>query len=433
MELTIGFLGCLFLVAFVTAGVPLAFGIGLVAIVGNSILVGLGQTGIQIYQITFQTTTEFVMTSIPLFIFMGQLVSEGRLGKDLYECVYKWLGRIPGGLAVTSVVSCASFGALTGISSAGISTMGPIAIKEMRRYGYSEGLAAGSLASASTLAILIPPSVPFIVYGIWTDTSIGQLFMAGIVPGLLLTLVFCAYVITLCILKPSMGPVAAPFALAEKMLALVRLVPLMCVFLVMIVGLYQGWFTPAEGAAAGCTAVMAILLVMGRLSWASLAHSARAAAQLSIMIFMIVIAVQLFTRFLALTDVPGHIITVIGDAGLNRYVVLLIIIMMYMILGMMLDSLGMMLLTLPFVFPIILHLGFDAVWFGVILTLMVEIGLLTPPVGLNCYILNKVSPETSLGTIFMGVLPFVGMTLAMVAVFVLFPELVLWLPHRMFF
>lgn len=158
MELTIGFVGCLFLILFITAGVPLAFGIGLVAIVGNSILVGFGQTGIQIYQITFQTTTEFVMTSIPLFIFMGQLVSEGRLGKDLYECVYKWLGRIPGGLAVTSVVSCASFGALTGISSAGISTMGPIAMREMRRYGYQEGLAAGSLASASTLTILIRPA-----------------------------------------------------------------------------------------------------------------------------------------------------------------------------------------------------------------------------------------------------------------------------------
>ncbi|MEP9375885.1 TRAP transporter large permease [Aquabacter sp. CN5-332] len=432
MELTIGFIGCFFLVLFITAGVPLAFGIGLVAIIGNSILVGFTQTGIQIYQITFQTTTEFVMTSIPLFIFMGQLVSEGRLGKDLYECVYKWLGRIPGGLAVTSVVSCASFGALTGISSAGISTMGPIAMREMRRYGYAEGLAAGSLASASTLAILIPPSVPFIVYGIWTDTSIGQLFMAGVVPGIILTLVFCAYVIVLCIWKPELGPVAARFALLDRLLSLVRLSPLMLVFTIMIVGLYQGWFTPAEGAAVGCTAVMLILLVMGRLNWASLAHSARASAQLSIMIFMIVITVQLFTRFLVLTDVPGYLIALIGDAGLNRYIVLLIIIIMYLILGMMLDSLGMMLLTLPFVFPIILHLGFDAVWFGVILTLMVEIGLLTPPVGMNCYILNKVSPETSLGTIFKGVLPFVFLTLAMVGVFVAFPDLVLWLPRQMF-
>lgn len=432
MEHTIGLVGSVALVVLITIGVPLAFGIGIVAIIGNVLLVGFSQTGIQLYQVTFQTTTEFVLTSIPLFIFMGQLVSEGKLGRDLYECVHKWFGRVPGGLAVTSVVSCAAFGAMTGISSAGISTMGPIAMREMKRYGYSDRLSSGSLASASTLAILIPPSVPFIVYGIWTDTSIGQLFMAGVVPGLFLTVLFCAYIVAVCTWNPSLGPIGHRVALRERLTSLGRLVPLIALFASMITGLYLGWFTPAEGAAVGCAAVILILATMGRLSWMSVTASAKTAAQLSIMIFMIVIAVQVFTRFLVLTDVPGYLISLIADAGLNRYAVLFSILMLYFFLGMMLDSLGMMLLTLPFVFPIIQHLGFDPVWFGVVLTMMVEVGLLTPPVGLNCYILNKVFPEVGLGAIFAGVIPFIILTLLSVLVFTVFPDMVLWLPKQMF-
>ncbi len=429
---TIGTLGILALATLIIAGVPLAFSIGVVGIIANSVLVGPSQTGLQIWQVTFQSTTDFIMTSIPLFVLMGQLVSAGGLGRDLYECVYKWLGRVPGGLAVTSVVSCAAFGAIAGVSSAGISAMAPIAIPQMQRFGYDNRLAAGSLASASTLAIMIPPSLAFVVYGIWTDTSIGKLFIAGILPGILMATLFSIYIMVLCTLRPELGPVGPRFPLRERLAALIKVVPVVLVFGLMVGGLYMGWFTPSEGAAVGCSAVVVILVAMRRLSWADTAQALVDTARLSVMIFAIVIAVQVFTRFLVLTDIPPAIVSAISQTGLPTWVTLSMIMLLYLVLGMFLDSIGMLLLTLPFVFPVIRHLGVDPVLFGVVLTVMVEIGLLTPPVGMNCYILNQLVPSVSLGEIFRGVMPFVVICLLCVVLFLAWPEFVLWLPNKAF-
>ncbi|MFM9884467.1 MAG: TRAP transporter large permease, partial [Burkholderiales bacterium] len=391
--LTIGWIGIIALVTLIMIGVPLAFAIGIVAIVGNIAVANYAQTSLQLYQVTFHLTTEFVLTSVPLFIFMGQLVSSGGIGRDLYEVVHKWLGRLPGGLAVTSVVSCAAFGAVTGISAAAVATLGSIVMPEMKRYKYSDRLAAGSLASASTLAILIPPSLAMVVYGIWTSTSIGKLFIAGIIPGLFVTAVYSIYIIGACMANPSLGPRSEAFPLAERVRALVKLAPVIAVFLFLIGGLYLGWFTPTEGAASGAFAVMLLLALMKRLTRKAIADAARQTAQLSVMVFAILIAVGLFSRFLVLTDVTGQMVQFINAFGLDKYVVFTMIVVLYVILGMFLDGLGMMLLTLPFVFPIIQALGFDPIWFGIIMTIMIEIGLLTPPVGLNCYILAQIAPH----------------------------------------
>ncbi len=430
--LTIGWIGIIALVTLIMIGVPLAFAIGIVGIIGNIAVANYAQTSLQLYQVTFHLTTEFVLTSVPLFIFMGQLVSSGGIGRDLYEVVHKWLGRLPGGLAVTSVVSCAAFGAVTGISAAAVATLGTIVMPEMKRYKYSDRLAAGSLASASTLAILIPPSLAMVVYGIWTSTSIGKLFIAGIIPGLFVTAVYSIYIIGACIANPSLGPRSEYFPLAERLRALLKLAPVIAVFLFLIGGLYLGWFTPTEGAASGAFAVMLLLALMKRLTWKAIADAARQTAQLSVMVFAILIAVGLFSRFLVLTDVTGQMVQFINAFGLNKYMVFTMIVVLYVILGMFLDGLGMMLLTLPFVFPIVQTLGFDPIWFGIIMTIMIEIGLLTPPVGLNCYILAQIAPHISLGEIFRGVVPFVFLTLGCVVVFTIWPEIVLWLPRQMF-
>ena len=260
--LTIGWIGIAALVTLIMIGVPLAFAIGVVAILGNITVANYAQTSLQLYQVTFHLTTEFVLTSVPLFIFMGQLVSSGGIGRDLYEVVHKWLGRLPGGLAVTSVVSCAGFGAVTGISAAAVATLGTIVMPEMKRYGYSDRLAAGSLASASTLAILIPPSLAMVVYGIWTSTSIGKLFIAGIIPGIFVTVVYSTYIIGACIANPKLGPRSEYFPLAERIRSLVKLLPVLGVFFFLIGGLYLGWFTPTEGAASGAFAVMVLLAMM---------------------------------------------------------------------------------------------------------------------------------------------------------------------------
>lgn len=430
--LTIGWIGICALVVLIMIGVPLAFAIGIVGILGNIAVANFTQTSLQLYQVSFTLTTEFVLTSVPLFIFMGQLVSSGGIGRDLYEVVHKWLGRLPGGLAVTSVVSCASFGAVTGISAAAVATLGTIVMPEMKRYGYSDRLAAGSLASASTLAILIPPSLAMVVYGIWTSTSIGRLFIAGIIPGIFVMLVYSAYIMTACMLNPKLGPRSERFSWSERFGALGKLAPVLTIFLFLIGGLYLGWFTPTEGAASGAAAVMLLLALMKRLTWKALAEAARQTAQLSVMVFAILIAVGVFSRFLVLTDVTGQMVQFVNAFGLNKYVVLTMIVVLYLILGMFLDGLGMMLLTLPFVFPIIQALGFDPIWFGIILTIMIEVGLLTPPVGLNCYILAQIAPHISLADIFRGVVPFVVLTLACVVAFTIWPEIVLWLPQQMF-
>ncbi len=428
----IGLVALFIMVVLICAGVPLAFAIGAVAIIGNCLIVGVGPTALQLYQAAFQITTEFLMTSIPLFILMGQLVAGGGLGRDIYSCIYKWLGWVPGGLAVTTVSSCAALGAVTGISSAALGALAPIAIPEMKRYGYDNRLAAGSLASASTLAILIPPSLAFVIYGIWTETSIGRLFAAGVIPGLVLAAMFCVYIVCICLYRPEFGPVGPSFSWRDRIVSTSALLPVFIIFGGMLTGLYAGWFTPSEGAACGTAAVAVLLGLMGRLDRHNVAEALKSTAGLTVMIFTIVIAVQVLSRFLVLTDVAPRLVAGIGNSGLGRYTVLFFILLLYLILGMILDSIGMVLLTLPFVFPIIKALDFDPVWFGVILTVMIEVGLLTPPVGLNCYILNRMTPELSLSEIFTGVMPFVVICLFAVLLFTVFPQIVLWLPNLIF-
>jgi C4-dicarboxylate transporter, DctM subunit len=427
----LGYSAFVALLALIALGVPIAWAITIVAFVGMTLLIGFAQAMAQFYTTAFNTSGEFLFASIPLFIFMGQVVSTARIGEDLYDAMHKWFGRLPGGLAVTSVVCCTTFGAVTGVSSAAVGTMARIVMPEMRRYGYDKRLATGSLASAATIAIMIPPSLLMILYGLWTETSIGKLFIAGILPGLATMFVFSFYIIARCTLNPSLGPPGPRYPAAERWRSLLKLLPIGLIFTIVIGGLYSGIFTPGEAAVVGATTTLIVAAAMRRLSVAGLLDALRQTVTLSAMIFAILISASVLSRFFVATQVTSDIIDWISSSGFEDWMVLALILALLLVLGCVLDAFGMILLTLPFIFPIVMSMGYDPVWFGIILVFVTEIALITPPIGINVYVLAKTEPDIPLAEIFMGVMPFVFLALGIVIFLVIFPEVVMWLPNKM--
>ena len=425
---TIGYLGFAALLALIALGVPIGFAMAAVGIAGTYFLVGFMPMAAQVGLNAWENSTEFVLIALPMFVLMGQLVYHFRIAEDLYDTVQKWLGRLPGGMAITAIVAAAGFGAVTGVSAASVATMGAMTMPEMRRYNYDPQLAAGSIASAGTLAILIPPSVLMIVYGIWTETSIGALFLAGIIPGILLTLGFITLIYVRCRLNPSLGPAGPAYSWPERFASLRKLSPIILIFTLVIGGIYVGAFTPTEASAIGVIGVVLVGLFMRRLTWGSVKMSLIDTGVTTGMIFVIIIGGHLIARFLVLTEVTTSLVSIISDSGLNRYVILFLFVLMYLVLGALLDVWGMLILTLPFVFPVMMSLQFDAVWFGIFVVLMTELALITPPIGINVYVMHGIAPEIGLINIFRGVFPFVVVILCFVALITMFPQIVLWLP-----
>jgi tripartite ATP-independent transporter DctM subunit len=426
-----GSIAVLVMVALTFLGVPIAYALVGVAVVGNVLLVGWQQTAMQTFLVTWEMGTNFLLVAVPLFVFVGQLAFHTRIASDLYDCVYKWFGRLPGGIAVTATVASAAFGAVTGSSVAAVATMGAMVMPEMKRYGYDSRLATGSLSSAGTLAIMIPPSIPMVVYGLWTETSVGKLFMAGIVPGLLLTIGFCGWIVVRCLISPHLGPAGPVYPWGERIGALVRLFPTLLIFAVILGGIYGGIFTPTEASAVGAASVIAVALWMRRLTWQNLKTTLHQTGTVSAMIYAILFSGVLMSRLLAQTDVTPTLVNFITSHSLNPYIILFMFTIMYVFLGMILDTLGMIVLTLPFVFPVIKALGFDPIWFGVYMTLMQEVAMLTPPIGLNVFVMAKIAPDVPMVDIFRGVTPFVIICLAAVLLLTAFPRLALWLPSLM--
>jgi tripartite ATP-independent transporter DctM subunit len=427
----VGILAISLMMALTFGGIPIAFALAGVGIIGNIYLVGLPQTAMQMHLITWELGTNFLLIAVPLFVFMGQLVYHTEIAADLYGFVHKWFGRAPGGLAVTAVFTSAGFGAVTGSSVAAIATMGTMVMPQMKKYHYNLRLATGSMASAGTLAIMIPPSIPMVIYGVWTETSIGKLFIAGIVPGILLTLGFCAYIIIRCALNPSLGPPAEGYSWSDRLRAVGKLLPTATIFIIILGGIYGGIFTPTEASAIGAIGVLVVSLAMKRLSWQRLKDSLLQTCEVSAMLFAIMFGGVMFSRLLVMTDVTPALVNAIADLEVHRYVIILLFSVMFLLLGAVLDTFGMLILTLPLVFPVSRSLGFDPVWFGIYMTVMMEIAMLTPPIGLNVFVMQKVTPEVALLEIFMGVTPFVLICLLMVILLVAFPQIVTWLPATM--
>ena len=427
----IGIIAMVVALGLICYGVPVGLALGAVGIVGNGVMIGWSQSIVQTQLVAWEVGTDFIVVAVPLFLFMGQMVYHTKVATDLFDVVHKWFGRLPGGLAVTATVAAAGFGAVTGSSIAAVATMGSMVMPEMRRYNYHPGLATGSLAAAGTLAILIPPSLAFIFIGVWTETSIGKLFVAGILPGLLLASLYALWIVFRCVVTPELGPRGPSYSWTARFGSLLRLAPTGAIFAVVLGGIYGGVFTPTEAAAIGSIGVVTVAVAMRRFTWRALKDSLHEAAILSAMIYVILVGGILIGKFLVQTEITSGLIAYIGKLEVSRYAILALFTVMYLILGAVLDTFGMIILTLPFVFPVILALGFDRIWFGVYLTVMCELALITPPVGMNVYVMKRVAPEVPMMDIFRGAAPFGIVTLLFVILITLFPQIVLWLPSTM--
>ncbi|CAB1063472.1 TRAP-type C4-dicarboxylate transport system, large permease component [Olavius sp. associated proteobacterium Delta 1] len=427
----LGILSIILMIALTFMGVPIALALLAIGAAGNIYLMGLPQTAMQVHMITWETGTNFLLIAVPLFVFMGQLVYHTQIASDLYDFVHKWFGRLPGGLAVTGVFTSAGFGAVTGSSVAAIATMGIMVMPEMKKYKYNLQLATGSLASAGTLAIMIPPSIPMVIYGVWTETSIGKLFIAGVIPGILLAAGFCAMIVVRCLMDRQLGPAGPVYSWTERLTALTKLMPTAIIFIIVLGGIYGGVFTPTEASAIGAVGVLAVALAMRRLTVKRLKESLWQTGEISAMIYAILIGGVMFSRLLVQTDVTPALVNYIASLQVSPHSVIFLFSIMFLLLGAVLDTFGMLILTLPLVFPICRNLGFDPVWFGIYMTVMMEIAMLTPPIGLNVFVMQRVTPEVPLSEIFRGVLPFVIICLLLVVLIVAFPQLALWLPSTM--
>ena len=425
----VGILAFAGMMVLIVMGVPIGFAMLTTAVVGYFIIGRPNFAETQLSITFFDQGTSFVFVAVPLYFMMGQLVQRTNIAYDLYECVYRWLGRLPGGLAISSVVACAGFGAVSGGSVTAVATMAPMCIPAMRRYNYDDALATGSISAAGTLGILIPPSIIMVGYGILTETSIGALFIAGIIPGILMTIGYSVTIAIQCMINPELGPLGEKFSMREKVFSLTKVTPVFLTFIVVIGGIYGGIFTPTEAAGIGVLALLVIAIVMRRLNWTNFKQSLLKSVHTSAMIFVIIIGGHMMGKFVVFTGLTEDVISSFTNADLSPLMVMLMISLLYIVLGMVLDVWGMLILTIPFTLPIIIDLGYDPIWYGVYAVIMAELALITPPVGINVYVMAKMAPEVALPKIFRGVAPFFVFTLFLVALITLFPGIAMWLPR----
>ena len=370
----------------------------------------------------------YSFTVIPLFVLMGNLCYYSGMSADLYEMMHKLLGGMKGGLACATVGACALFSAICGSTAATAATMGVVALPEMRKHGYDEGLACGSIAAGGTLGILIPPSTGFIIYGIVSGTSIGALFAAGIIPGIILALCYIAAISIVVRIHPDKAPDRLHFSAKEKLKSLKGGLAMVILFVIVIGGIFGGWFTANEASAVGAMVALIYLIIRRKFTWKIFMSCLRETVKTSGMIFLILIGAYVFGAFLTLTGLPGWLAGVVNGMNVSRYVILFIIIVIYAVMGCLMDSLAMVMLTVPIFLPIVLQLGFDPIWFGVVIVLVMELGLITPPVGLNCYIIAGVAKDVPLSKIFKGSAPFIFPVLVAIVLVTVFPQIALLLP-----
>lgn len=428
--LVIGGVGFVILFSLLLLRVPIAFAMAFIGVLGliclkRTVWAAFSAVG----EIPYQHTADFVFVAIPMFMLMGELAFYSGISADLFECANRWLGRLPGGLAAATIGGCAGFGAVCGESLPTVITMSSVALPPMRERNYDTGLATGALAAGGTLGILIPPSIGFIFYSIITEESIGKLFIAGIIPGILLSSMFIGCIVFQVKRNPSLAPKGEIYTMQEKLSSLVLLLPMIGLFALVVGGILQGWFTPGEGGAVGTMGAFLYSACRRRVSWKILKDSLTATVTMTGKIFLIFAGVYCFGAFLAASRLPNLLAETIISLDVNRYVVLAIIVALYIALGAVMNILPMMLLTLPSIYPTVQALGFDGIWFGVITVMLMEMGLITPPVGMNVFTLSSLAPDIPMATIFRGVMPFFLTMVLCVTLIIMFPPLATWLPN----
>lgn len=420
-------------VMFVLIGlrVPIAIAMATVGAIGGLILNGPDSVTFVMGSLPFETVFPYSLSVIPLFIMMGVFAARAGLSKSLYAAVHAFIGHYRGGLGMATVGACAAFGAICGSSLATAATMSKVAMPEMRKRNYHDGLAAASIAAGGTLGVLIPPSVILVIYALLTEQSIGQMFAAAIIPGIVATLLYMLAVWGQTLVNPEAGPADARVGMHGRIQALINVWPVLLLFSVVIGGIYMGWFSPTEAAAIGAFGALLLAALKRKLSREVFLDCLGETATTSGMIFMILIGTALFNYFVETTGLPHRLVGYVGELGWAPLAILLVLIIFYILLGCVMDALSMLLLTLPFVFPLIQTLGFDPVWFGIIMVSVVEVGLITPPVGMNLFVIMATTPGLKLGTVSRGVIPFLLADAVRITLLILFPALVLWLPSFM--
>jgi len=428
----VGILGSGLLFFLLIIGMPIAFSLMFVGFVGVSYLASIGAALPMIARSVYESSSHYPYTVIPLFIVMGGYAGISGLSRDLYNTFDKWLRKLPGGLGMATIAACAGFAAISGSSVAAAATMGTVAYPEMRRFNYSPRLASGTVAAGGTLAFLIPPSLGFVVYGMLAQESIGKLLISGIFPGLILAGAYIAILYCLVKIYPDWAPlVAGTVSFREKLTALKGIWETVAIFLLVIGGIYFGIFTPNEAAGVGATTLFLTAILKRKLTWETLLASLQETVRISVMVLFLVAAANVFSYFLALSMIPMKVSSWIIGLGVSRYVVLIIIILIYLLLGCFLDAISMMVLTLPVILPVMATLKFDPIWFGVVCVIMMEAGLITPPMGLNVFTVAAIAKDTSLEEIFKGALPFLVAMLMVTFLITLFPQIALYLPGMM--
>ena len=411
--------------------VPVGMAMGLVGVTGFGYIVGSGPALKMIGQTTMRTVTDYTFGVIPMFLLMGAFVTNSGMSRELFRTANTFVGHLRGGLGIATVAACGAFAAICGSSVATAATFSTVAYPEMRRYGYPQSFATGVIAAGGTLGAMLPPSTVLAVYGIITEQDIGKLFIAGILPGLLAISMYISTIVLLGIVRPGFLPAGKKISWSDRLAALRDIWAPLVLFTFVIGGLYGGWFTPTEAGGMGAGGAFVIGVLSGRLSRADIRRSLLQATRTAAAVFTVLIGALLFGYFLTITQTPQKVTEFLTSLGLGRYGVLALIMLMYLALGCLMDAMAMIILTVPIIFPVITALGFDPIWFGVIIVMTVELGLIHPPVGMNVFVIKSVIPDVSFTTIFVGVLPFILTDLVRLVILIAFPIIALWLPSRM--
>ncbi len=430
-SVTAGFIGMGVLIILMFTGMPIAVVMAVLGFLGMVYVNGF-MAGVSIMGTTpYSEASSYNMSVIPLFTLMGLLCFHSKLSQELYYAAYKWLGHLPGGLAITTVGACAAFAAVTGSSLAEVATMGMVAVPEMKKYRYNPSLATACIAAAGGIGILIPPSIILVIYGILTEESIGKLFLAGFIPGVLQAVIYMVTIYMICKRNPLMGPPGERSGIMERFTSLKASWGVIALFVLVIGGIYFGVFTPTE--AGGVGAFGAFILALGRrqLSWKGFVDSLTETGKITAMVFFILIGATLLSYFLAVTKLPFELSNFVAGLGINRYAAFAVIVVIYLVLGCVMSSIAMVVVTIPIIFPVVVALGFSPIWFGVIIVILVELAMITPPYGINVFILQGIAKDVPSYTIFRGVVPFVIAGICEIILLTAFPQIATILPSLM--
>jgi tripartite ATP-independent transporter DctM subunit len=428
---TVGLSGIVVLIALFFTRLAVAYALAIVGVAGYAVLTSVDSALTLLSRDIYGVFSSYSLALVPLFVFMGFIGYYAGVSRKLYDMAYKLSSGFRGGLGIATVVASTAFGAVCGSTTATAATVGSIALPEMRRYHYGSRLSSGAIAAAAGLGILMPPSVVLIIYGILTQVSIGKLFLAGIVPAVLITFVFAATVLAYAYLDPGQAPRARRFALRERLGSVVDIWETLLVFVLVMGGMFSGIFTPTKAGAIGSALLLALVLLQGRLSWRNFLNAINDTLSVSCMVIMLVAGATIFGHFLALSRLTMELSNLVSGLSWPGWAVMGLICLIYLFAGCFIDALALITLTIPIFYPIVVDLGYDPIWFGVIIVLITQMGTITPPVGVNAFIVKGLSAHLNLEDVFLGVLPFLGALLLGVGVMIAFPSIVTFLPGMM--